>query len=129
MLKQVLEIVELLDRTEVAAADVAQLFTGPGIPEVEVQPVRAEKGSTLFIKVRIPGTHGATVGESAPTLGIIGYLGGLRTRPDSIGLVSDADGCAAALAAALKLVQMHNLGVMDPKIWTKLLVFLDGGRH
>jgi len=110
MLKQVLEIVELLDRPEVGAADVTRLFAGPGIPEVEVQPVRTEKGSTLFIKVRIPGTHGAMVGESAPTLGLIGYLGGVRTKPEPIGLVSDADGCAAALAAGVKLVQMRNLG-------------------
>ena len=110
MLKQVLEIIELLDRPEVAAADVARLFTAPGIPEVEIQPVRTEQGSTLFIKLLIPGVRGRTVGESAPTLGIIGYLGAVRAKPEVIGLVSDADGCAAALAASLKLVQMHSLG-------------------
>jgi hypothetical protein len=44
------------------------------------------------------------------TLGIIGYLGGVRAQPEIIGLVSDADGCAAALAAGLKLVQMYGLG-------------------
>ena len=110
MLKQVLEIVELLDRPEIAAANIVHLFTRPGIPEVEVQPVRTEKGSTLFIKLRVPGTHGATVGGDAPTLGIIGCLGGVRTKPEPIGLVSDADGCAAALASGLKLVHMHNVG-------------------
>jgi hypothetical protein len=110
MLKQVLEIIELLDKPEVAGADVACLFAAPGIPEVEIQPVRTEQGLTLFIKLLIPGTHGQTTGESGPTLGIIGYLGGVRAKPDVIGLVSDADGCVAALAAALKLVQMHRHG-------------------
>src|SRR5262245_20389683 len=110
MLKQVLEIIELLDRPEVAATDVARLFAVPGIPEVEMQPVRTEQGSTLFIKLLIRGADGGTVGGNAPTLGISGYLGGVRAKPEIIGLVSDADGCAAALAAGLKLVQMHSLG-------------------
>jgi hypothetical protein len=110
MLKQVLEIIEFLDRPEVAAADVARLFAAPRIPEVEIQPVRTEQGSTLFIKLLIPGSQGGTIGESAPTLGIIGYLGGVRAKPEVIGLVSDADACVAALAAGLKLVQMHTHG-------------------
>src|SRR5712692_11832097 len=105
MLKQVLEIIELLDRPEVVAADVARLFAAPGIPEVEMQFVRTEQGSILFIKLLIPGTCGGTFGKSAPSLGIVGYLGGVGARPEMIGLVSDADGCAAALAAGLKLVQ------------------------
>src|SRR5262245_44072990 len=110
MLKQVLEITEFLDRPEVAAADVARLFAAPGIPEVQIQPVRTEQGSTLFIKLLIPGAHAVTIAERAPTLGIIGYLGGVRAKPEVIGLVSDADGCVVALAAGLKLVQMHTHG-------------------
>src|SRR6516225_7180120 len=105
MLKQVLEIIEFLDKPEVAGADVACLFAAPGIPEVGIQPLRTEQGSTLFIKLLIPGAHGETSGESAPTLGIVGCLGGVRAKSDVIGLVSDADGCVAALAAGLKLVQ------------------------
>ncbi len=110
MLKQVLEVVELLDRPEVAGADLARLFAAPGIPEIEMQPVRTDQGSTLFFKLLIPGAAGRTAGGSAPTLGIIGFLGGVGARPAIVGLVSDADGCAAALAAGLKLAGMHKLG-------------------
>jgi hypothetical protein len=48
----------------------------------------------------------------AKTLGIVGRLGGIGARPSRIGLVSDADGAIAAVAAALKLAQMRRNG--DP---------------
>src|SRR5699024_9275925 len=46
----------------------------------------------------------------APTLGIIGRLGGVGARPEQIGFVSDGDGALAALTSALKIVDMKNNG-------------------
>jgi len=107
LLKQVMQVVELLDRPEVPAEDVARLFAAPGVPGAEIH---AERGPTLMFKLLIPGSQGKSTGGDAPTLGITGYLGGIGARPQRIGLVSDADGCVATLAAALKLVQMHRDG-------------------
>jgi hypothetical protein len=54
--------------------------------------------------------RGRSDGEHTPTLGIIGRLGGIGARPDKIGLVSDADGAIAALAAAAKIAVMRKKG-------------------
>jgi len=48
--------------------------------------------------------------DHAPTLGIIGRLGGIGARPHKIGLVSDADGAITALAAAAKIAVMRKKG-------------------
>ena len=109
-LKQVLEIAELLDRPDASAELVQCLFADRGMPEAEVEPVRSKRGSTSFFKVLFPGIRGRSAGGSAPTLGILGYLGGVGARPHRIGLVSDADGAMAALAAGLKLADMYRVG-------------------
>ncbi|HEY0118282.1 MAG TPA: DUF1177 domain-containing protein, partial [Cellulomonas sp.] len=77
---------------------------------VEVARVAGAQGHTDFVTVRVPGTHGRTAGGAAPTLGIIGRLGGVGARPELIGYVSDGDGATAALAAAAKLLTMHTRG-------------------
>ena len=87
----------------------AGLLQGRGHPRVTVERVPGQQGSTDFVKVLVAGTHGKTVGGDAPTLGIIGRLGGMGARPAAIGMVSDADGGVAALAAALKLTEMQAL--------------------
>lgn len=106
MLKQVLEVVELVNRPRVTQEEIQELFSGM----VEVEPVETETGKTLVVKLLVPGTEGQSVGGGAPTLGILGFLGGVGARPDVTGLVSDGDGAVAALSAALKLVDMHRLG-------------------
>jgi hypothetical protein len=50
------------------------------------------------------------VGGPAPTLGVIGRLGGVGARPERIGLVSDADGAIAAIAVCAKLLRMRDRG-------------------
>jgi len=45
---------------------------------------------------------------NAPTLGVIGRLGGVGARPEVIGLVSDGDGALTALSVALKLARMQK---------------------
>jgi hypothetical protein len=110
LLKQVLDILELLDRPDATGSIVARLFAERGLPGMEVKAARSRRGSTSFIKLTIPGTRGKAIGGKAPTLGIIGFLGGVGARPEVIGLVSDADGAVASLAAGLKLVDMYRVG-------------------
>lgn len=109
-LKQTLCAYELIDCANVKGEDVVTLFkTFPAI-EVSSKTVTDSKGQSDFVRILIPGTQGKSQGHQAPTLGIIGRLGGIGARPSRIGVVSDADGAIAAIATALKLAQMHDKG-------------------
>lgn len=82
--------------------------------EASTTTIYGERGHTDFVKIVIPGSFGKTAGGSAPTLGIIGRLGGVGARPEAIGMVSDADGAVIAVAAALKLARMASAGDVLP---------------
>ena len=114
LLTQVLELFELLDAPQANGETIKELLLERGADEVTVQTVSGEKGSTDCIKVLIKGSNGKSNGGTAPTLGVIGRLGGLGARPEVIGFTSDGDGALAALAAALKLAQMHKNGDVLP---------------
>jgi hypothetical protein len=108
-LKQTIEAYELLDSATVTGETVATVLEGRGL-QVEVTTVRGDKGVTDFVRGWLPGTNGKAAAGSAPTLGIVGRLGGLGARPAVIGLVSDADGAITAVACALKLGDMAAAG-------------------
>ena len=110
MLKQIIDLFEVLDDPSADGQAVAELFSAAGSCDVKVNTFECEKGSTDFINVRIRGSNGRTAGGQSPTLGIIGRLGGLGARPSQIGFVSDGDGALAALAAGLKIAVMHSRG-------------------
>lgn len=110
MLRQVLDTIELLDRGDVNGEMVKDLLVSRGLSQVNVTHITGDAGSTDFIKIRIPGSSGRSSGGSAPTIGILGRLGGIGARPERIGLVSDADGAAAAVSCALKLADMERAG-------------------
>lgn len=110
MLKHVVEAYELLDSAFITGEKVAKVLRERGLDLVEVRRVEGEKGSTDFIKVIVPGKNGRFSGGRAPTLGIIGMVGGVGARPNKIGLVSDADGAITAIAVALKLADMRRNG-------------------
>jgi len=109
-LRQVLDIIDLLDRPDIDGSAIADLFASRGLGGMNAEAVKTERGSTTFLKLTIPGTDGRSTGGSAPTLGIIGFLGGVGARPEVVGLVSDGDGAVTALSAGLKLVDMYELG-------------------
>ncbi|QJT78630.1 DUF1177 domain-containing protein [Kosakonia sp. MUSA4] len=109
-LQQTLQVFELLDSAYASGDKVKTLLAGYSNLEVSVKAVSGPKGSTDFVKIVIPGTEGKRRGGSAPTLGIVGRLGGIGARPGRIGLVSDADGAVAAIASALKLAEMQRQG-------------------
>ena len=113
-LKQVIEICELLDDATVDGEKVAALLKARGATDIQVTPLQGERGSTDSVKIIIRGKEGRRAGGQAPTLGIIGRLGGIGARPQMIGLVSDADGAVAALAVALKLTDMAARGDVLP---------------
>ncbi|GIP62650.1 hypothetical protein J32TS6_12050 [Virgibacillus pantothenticus] len=109
-LKYTLEALDLLDSSYVSGKLVIDLFADKEHVEAEYTTVTGECGSTDFVKIIIKGTEGKSSRGSAPTLGIVGRLGGLGARPSRIGLVSDGDGAVAAVATALKLAAMVEQG-------------------
>jgi len=109
-LKQVIEAVDLLDSAKVTGQQVGESLVSRGWRAWRVETVEGERGTTDFITVTFPGREGKRGGGNAPTLGIIGRLGGIGARPTVIGLVSDADGAVTAVACALKLADMANAG-------------------
>lgn len=114
MLRQVLEVLDLLDDPAASGERAAGLLRSRGAEDVEVREITGDHGSTDFLRVLVPGSSGRAAGGSAPTLGVIGRLGGVGARPDVIGYVSDGDGAACALAVALKLVEMRTRGDVLP---------------
>lgn len=114
LFRQMLELFDLLDKPSANGEEVAELLRRRGADEVAVQRIQGDKGGTDNIKILIKGSNGRSSGGNAPTLGIIGRLGGLGARPERIGFVSDGDGALAALTAALKLAEMHKNGDVLP---------------
>lgn len=110
LLRQMLDVYDLIDKPQASGNETADFLRAHGATDVTVERVSGERGGTDCIKVLIPGSNGKSSGGTAPTLGIVGRLGGLGARPEMIGAVSDGDGAVAALTAALKLVEMHENG-------------------
>lgn len=109
-LKHVLTVLDTVDSPQASGQAVVDLFSGYDGIDAHYERVTGDNGSTDFIKIVIPGTDGKISGGSAPTLGIIGRLGGLGARPARIGYVSDGDGAVTSIAAGLKLAEMHSRG-------------------
>lgn len=110
MLKQVMEMYELLDKADASGKEVKEYLCSKGNQTVVVEKIMGNGGSTDFIKIELPGKDGKMNGGNAPTLGITGRLGGLGARPEVMGFVSDGDGALAALSVASKLIDMRNNG-------------------
>ncbi len=106
-----LRVIEQIDTPRASGARLQALFA-PYADHVQttVTTITGPKGKTDFIRVVVPGARGKRAGGTAPTLGVVGRLGGVGARPSRIGMVSDADGATAALAAALQLAHMHAEG-------------------
>lgn len=105
MLREVCEVLDLLDSAYVDGKKVCALFKDFDGVSCESERVSGEKGSTDIVRISIEGED-----QAAPVLGIVGQLGGIGARPEMIGYVSDGDGATAALAAALKISRMRENG-------------------
>lgn len=110
-LKYVMEMYEIMDDQTVTGEKVKEYLSNISENgQITVHTIDGKEGSTDFIKVVIPGKNGKSKGGSAPTLGIIGRLGGIGARPEMIGYVSDGDGALTSMSSAAKLLDMSNKG-------------------
>lgn len=111
LLKHLIELYDILDSKYVDGEAVLQYLRhiNPNV-DAETYPLVGDKGLTYMVKVRIPGTNGKKAGKDAPTIGLLGRLGGLGARPEMIGFVSDGDGALVAIAIAAELLQMQKKG-------------------
>lgn len=111
LLKQMIELYDILDDINADGKKVEEYLRkiNPDA-NIEVYPLVGENGKTDMIKVRIPGKNGKTNGGTAPTIGLLGRLGGLGARPERIGFVSDGDGALIAMTLAAKILDMQNKG-------------------
>lgn len=109
-LSHTLAVFEALDSPRASGDTVRRLLDGVDGVSLDVERVQGPKGATDFVRVVVPGHAGLRSGGAAPTLGIVGRLGGVGARPSRIGLVSDADGAVAAIAIARKLAFMRREG-------------------
>ncbi len=110
LMKQVMELFELLDKPSANGEELVKLFLENKATTAASRTVAGERGKTDAVKILIAGKNGKSLGKNAPTLGIIGRLGGLGARPGITGFVSDGDGALAALSAGLKIAQMNRNG-------------------
>jgi hypothetical protein len=110
LLKQILEVYELIDTATANGEQMKKYLESLGGKDIEVKTITGDKGKTDFIRIKIPGLKGKSNGMDAPTLGVLGRLGGIGARPEVIGMVSDADGAVVALAVAAKLLDMQQKG-------------------
>lgn len=113
--RQLLDLFDILDSPAASGQAVVDYFRAID-PECDAETYRLEghKGSTDMVRVRIPGSRGRATGGDAPTIGLLGRLGGLGARPERIGFVSDGDGALCALACAAKLLDMRVKGDVLP---------------
>lgn len=115
MLKQVMDLFEILDDPAASGQAVKDFFASKGYEDsFEVKLLEGPKGTTDFVRIIIKGENGRLSGGTAPTLGVTGRLGGLGARPEMIGFVSDGDGALTALSAAYKLCDMKKKGDVLP---------------
>ena len=110
LIKQVIEVFDLLDTAYASGADVKRYLESKGDANVRVKTIKDGKYSTDFIKIVISGRNGKTAGGNAPTLGIVGRLGAIGARPEGTGYVTDGDGALCPLGAASKLIDMKRKG-------------------
>lgn len=114
-LKILINTYELLDDIHVDGQAAASFLQSYGANNVSTNHVLGENGKeTDFVKCIIVGSHGKIKGGSAPTLGIIGRLGGIGARPERLGFTSDGDGALCAIAIAAKLSSMSQRGDQLP---------------
>ena len=111
LMKQILEVYDILDDPSASGAKVAEYLKSIyADANVEVYPLQGPKGWTDMVRVRIPGKNGKSSGGTAPTIGLLGRLGGIGARPEVLGFVSDGDGALTALSVAAKLLDMKRKG-------------------
>ncbi len=114
-----LKAINLLDDSFASGGKVIDYMKSLGLDKAESLRVEGYKGHTDFVRILVPGTKGKSAGGTAPTLGIIGRLGGIGARPEMVGIVSDGDGAVAAIGCAIKLATMAGRG---DRLWGDVII-------
>lgn len=105
--RQCMNIYDILDDSTFDIRKVLKLFPEKTINKLEHKRLTHNGNSTEFLRVIIPGSKGKIKNGLAPTIGLIGRLGGVGARPMIKGFVSDGDGALAVLAAGIKIAEMN----------------------
>jgi Protein of unknown function (DUF1177) len=105
MLKEVMDVIEVLDNPKAGAAEFNALLP-KDVCEMSVSHFSGPLGETEFVAYKFKGREGRASGGNARTIGIIGSLGAMRLPGNYPGLNSDADGGLVALSCALRLGRM-----------------------
>ncbi|MCP2619794.1 DUF1177 domain-containing protein [Candidatus Aminicenantes bacterium AC-334-K16] len=110
ILKQVIEVMDLLDRPQLKEKEIISFFRNKGFRDEEIftEKVKGSQGETLFLRLTL--SSDVSTSAKPPCLGLIGRLGGIGARPHQTGFVSDADGALTVLAAAAQLAEMRKRG-------------------
>ena len=58
LLKEVIEICDLMDNGAVSGKAVTELFDGFDLPPIHLETIDGEKGQTDVVRILIPGTNG-----------------------------------------------------------------------
>ena len=80
-LSHTLAVFEALDSPRASGDTVRRLLDGVDGVTLDVERVQGPKGATDFVRIVVPGHAGLRAGGAAPTLGIVGRLGGVGARP------------------------------------------------
>ena len=112
LIKQVIQVYDLLDRADASGKKVKEYMESLGAKDIILEKLHDEDDTktTDYIRITIPGKNGKVMKGNSPTLGVLGRLGGIGARPEVVGYVSDGDGALAALAVAAKLLEMQLNG-------------------
>lgn len=111
LLKEILEVYSLLD-SATANGKAVEEYLRQIQPDanVEIVPISTDRGQTDVVRILVPGHNGRSRGGTAPSIGLMGWLGGVGARPDILGYVSDGDGALVAISLAAKLLDMQKKG-------------------
>lgn len=116
-MSQVSKIYDMMGLPHIKGQDFVDLFEAVKAPNAEISltsiPYEEPEDTSKycdFIKIKIKGVEGKSVGGKYPTMGLIGRLGAQQAQPHRIGIVSDADGSIVVLASALELLQFNAAG-------------------
>ena len=112
LIKHLINVYDLLDRADASGAIVKEYKESLGANNILIKRLSDIESDryTDYVRIQINGRNGKSSGGNAPTIGILGRLGGIGARPDVLGYVSDGDGALAALTVASKLLEMQNWG-------------------
>ena len=92
LLRQVIELFDLLDTPAANGTTVTDLFKERGNVEVTVENVKGDEGDTDCVTILIKGSEGKSIGGSAPTIGINVRLSGLGASQEETVIVSEGYG-------------------------------------